>query len=120
MCPAHSISDHPAAAFVLMISVLSGALLGTLFLLLPQFGDVYLRTGVSVPFLTAAFIVHRDAAAVWFVGLGCLFTCLSMTRFFQRTPQTVYAGAIVLYATLMGTITLGLCMPLVGLVHRLG
>lgn len=120
MASARYVSAHAAAGYILMVSVFSAALLSALLFFLPQFVDLYYRAGLSVPFLTVAFVSHRDMAVVWLAGLGCLLVLLPLTNIFRRTPQVVVTSVLVVYAALMGTIALSLCMPLIELMHRVG
>ena len=116
----HSSSSQSPIGFVLMVAVCSAAVSMVLLVFVPQFVQVYAEAGLRVPFLTAAFVMYRGAAVVWFVAVGCLFSLLPWTTLYRKTPRTVVSSVLALYVTLFGTLALSLCMPLFALVNRLG
>ncbi len=114
------VDTRNAAGFMFMVLVFSVSLLGVFLLLSPQFSTLYHQAGLRIPFLTATLILHRTAMAIALGTTGALLTLLPFTGFYQRMPQTVTKGVLMMYGTVMGTVTLSFCMPLVQLVYRLG
>lgn len=114
-----SLTVSEAAGYILMVSALSASLLITFLFLLPQFIDLYLRAGISVPWVAGVIVSHQGVALAWLAVLACLFALLSLTRLFRSGPHTVVMAALLVYATLLGAIALSLCVPLVSLVYRM-
>lgn len=113
-------SSESPFGFVFMVGALSASILTVLLVLVPEFVQIYAKAGLPVSFLTAAFVVHRSTAAIWFVLVGCLLSLLPLTSVYRRTPKTVASSVLVLYVMLFGTLAMSLCMPLFALAHQLG